>query len=207
MPNVVFSFSGAEVTCGMTKVDRSKLYGFTKASVIDEDGNECKLATLASDGRTLIGSGGTALATFSQDGAWKDKSELTPVGLDGNEVDSALSSLKAPIALEKKVTVEDYLGHNIRMAYMLSAEDGIDEALKKELGAGTIYQFDFSYRGGITKDQGFLLAGEDGAPWMMVGKPCDIEMVALEAAGAVVEEVDEGGDAGDGGDLLDFGAM
>lgn len=192
----------------MAKVDRAKLYGSTRSSVVDEDGNECRLASLAADGRTLIGSGGTALATFSQDGHWKDKSELTPVGLDGQEVDAVPSSLKAPIALEKKATVEGYLDHNVRMAYLLTAEDGIGGALKEELDGGAIYQFDFSYRGGINKDQGFLLAGEDGSVWMLVGKPCDIEMVGLEAAAAVAEEDDGGSGEGDGDDeLLDFGMM
>jgi hypothetical protein len=190
----------------MGKVDRAKLYGYTKSVVEDEEGRTCDLSTLAADGSTLIGSGGTALAVFSPDGRWRDKSELTPVGLDGEEVEAVPSSLKSPIALKDKATVEDYLGHNIRMSYLLSAEDGLGAALEKELRAGTIYQFDFSYRGGISPDKGFLLADAEGAFWMMVGKPCEIEMVAQEATGAMVVD-SEGGEGEVGDELLDFGMM
>ena len=203
MPNLVFDLGGKEITCGMSKVDRAKLYGFVDAEVLDEQERRCDLATLAGDRKTLIPMGGTAFAYLSPDGYWRDKKELKPVDMDGEKIEPVASSFKATIPLDTKTTIEDYLSHNIRITYALSAEDGID-ALAEALDDGTIFAFDFSYRGGLTADRAFLLKGDDGTVWMAVGKPTSITFVGLQqAAPAAPEEEVEEAEDGD----LDFGMM
>jgi hypothetical protein len=47
MPDLVFDIAGKEITCGMAKVDRTKLYGYVDTEVLDENDEICELATLA----------------------------------------------------------------------------------------------------------------------------------------------------------------
>jgi len=201
-----FSFSGNISACSISKVDRRKLYGYIESEVLDGADRRCTLATLASDGRTLIPAGGVALASFSPDGRWLDKSELTAVDLEQSPIEPVESSFSAPIDLTEKVTIEDYLSHNIRAVYELNAEEGIDEALLGELKKGTIFKFDFSYRGGLTADTAFMLEGKDGTVWMAVGSPTKIEFVTYEQVGFAVAP-EEDGDTEEEDDGMDFGMM
>jgi len=189
-----FAFAGKTSACKLEKVDRRKLYGYVESEVLDGADQRCELATLASDGRTVIPAGGIGLASFSPDGRWLEKSELSAVDLEGN-----------PIELDDKVTIEEYLSHNIRLVYALEAEDGIDKALLAELNKGNIYKFEFSYRGGLNADAAFMLEGKDGTVWMAVGAPTDIEFVSYEQVGFTESaDGDEGGEDEDG---IDFGMM
>jgi hypothetical protein len=57
-----FVYGDAESPFAMLKVDRGKLYGSRSIEALDAEGQRSTLATLASDGRTLIPTGGTAMA-------------------------------------------------------------------------------------------------------------------------------------------------
>ncbi len=203
---LIFQFAGEESACHLSKVERSKLYGYVEKEVVDENGNPCSLVTLASDGRTLIGSGGTTFAYFDPDGHWCDKKALQAVDLENEPVNPVGSSFKAPIALTEEVTVEDYLSHNVRAVYTLEAPEGFSKKLVKALEKGTIFHFPFSYRGGLDPDEGFLFQGQDGALWLALGKPTSIAMVGLSESGSAIPSEDEGSDDGEV-DLMDFGLM
>lgn len=73
---LVLRYGGKELPFQLRKVDRSSLYGFVDIETHDDQGRPCKLATLAGDGRTIVDSGGTALAYLSPNGLWREKSEL-----------------------------------------------------------------------------------------------------------------------------------
>ena len=162
---LIFELGGNEIPCHLSKVDRSKLYGYVDREVLNDSDAPCTLATLASDGQTLIGSGGTSLAYFDPDGQWCDKGDLTAVDQDNEPVKPVGSSFKAPIPLKAKASIEDYLSHNIHNVYLLvaaseddeGAASGLSPDLVAELKKGTIYTFPFSYRGGLDPDTGFLL--------------------------------------------------
>ena len=205
MPKLILDYSGDEVSCGLNKVDRSKLYGYVKSEVLDENNEACHLATLSDDGKTLIGSGGLTYAYIGVDGNWYDKKELKPVDLDGNELQPVKSTLGVPIELKEKVDIETYLDHNIRLIYALDPEEGFPSGLLDELSDGAIYSFPFSYRGGLNPDTGFLLEGGDGTIWLAVGAETDIQMLGFEQAAAAVEEEEDQGGGDD--DLMDFGMM
>ncbi len=210
MPVLQLKHNGTELDCSINKVDRSKLYGYTKTEVLDENEKPCSLATLASDGKTLIPGGGLALAYVSPKGLWRDKSDLKAVDLDGAPIKSVTSTFKEVVELKETATVEQFLDHNIRMAYALQAEgdDNTDfpPDLVAELAKGTIYTFPFSYRGGLTADTAFLLQGGDDTIWMLVGKKTDIHLIGYEQQGASTA-VDDDGDSDDEDGDLDFGMM
>jgi len=196
-------------TAELHKVDRSHLYGSVRLLTTDSDDRKCVTATLASDGKTLIPKGGTALGYVNPDGEWIGRDDLNPVDLDGNEIEEVASSFDAPIDLEKKSSALELLDHNIRLTYRLDSEDGLPAALTKELAKGTIYSFGFSYRGGVGHDPAFILADEDDNVWLMITSANDIDFVTLEQAALCARKADtdevEGEEEEE--DALDFGMM
>lgn len=206
MPELQLSFKGEELSCGISKVDRRKLYGYTETEVVDSETEQvCSLATLASDGRTLIPSGGVALAYVSPKGIWKTKEELRPVDLEGEELTPVTSTFKEVVELKETASAEEYLDHNIRMVYQLETEGGFPKALLGELAEGTIYHFPFSYRGGLVPDEAFILQGNEETIWMAVGKKTDVQLIGQEQIGAAVAVEELAGESEV--DPLDFGMM
>ena len=130
---IVFAFEGHDLSFEMNKVDRSKLYGYKELEVVDDNGQPCEMATLADDGRTLVGRGGTGIGYLSADGNWCDKDILQPVDSEGEPITPVKSSFSAPIPLANKVTVEEYMNHSIRLVYQLDLpETSDDDALIRE---------------------------------------------------------------------------
>jgi hypothetical protein len=199
---LVVTFRGRDLPLDFEKVDRSKLYGYVDTETVDDTGKPCELGTLLGDGHSLVGKGGTGLAYVSQDGLWLTKSQLRPVDRDGQPITPVKSTFDAPVPLSDTATIDEYLSHNIHLVYMLSATDGLDEAFLAELKSGTIYQFPFSYRGGVTASAGFLLLGADGNPFLCVGTPTLVEYVGLKAAAPAVSDLEVADSADD--DAMDF---
>ncbi|MGL6075706.1 MAG: hypothetical protein ACRC8S_16240 [Fimbriiglobus sp.] len=187
---LVLAYQGQEVKLNIQKVDRTKLYGFVDTEVVDEAGKSCELGTLLGDGHSLVGKGGTGLIYLSQDGLWRKKAELKPVDINGKPITPVKSTFDSVVELSNKVSIEDYLSHNIHLTYQLSPEDAPNEDLLQELKSGIIYHFPFSYRGGVSASAGFLLMGSDGNPFLCVGTPTAIEYVGLKATAAVVPDAE-----------------
>lgn len=198
-------FEGQAFKCAIDKVDRSSLYGSIDVETRDPEGSRCEVATLASDGRTLIPAGGTAFAYVSKDGRWVERGELTPVDKEGRKLNAVGSSFDSGLDLETRVSPERFLDHSIRLSYVLDIVEGqIPAALTKELDRGIVFKTDFSYRGGITADPAFMLKGADGALWLLVGEDGNISYLSFTEVSAL-----EGADAepDKGGDELDFDMM
>jgi hypothetical protein len=200
---LVVQHKGKSLALNLEKVDRSKLYGYVDAEVLDEQSRRCELATLNGDGRTLVGRGGTALGLLSPNGLWRERSTLQPLDLNGKTLTPVKSTFDAPVALEKTATIDEYLAHNIQTVYHL-APDGDAGELVAELRAGTIYTFPFSYRGGLEAHAGFLLLGADGQLFLAIGNAPTFQFVGLKQTAAVAEDEGEGEDEDDS---LDFGMM
>jgi len=198
---LVVEFQGAPVNLDLEKVDRTKLYGYVETIVQDESGKPCELATLAGDGHSIVGKGGSGLAYLSHDGRWRKKSELRPVDLQGKLIVPVRSTFDSPVALDQQATIDEYLSHNITSTYLLSPQEGGDE-LRAELKKGTIYRFPFSYRGGVEASAGFLLMGADGNLFLCVGSPTAFEFIGLKATAATV--TDETDSMPDDDESLDF---
>jgi hypothetical protein len=196
---LVFQLGDRDLFFTLNKVDRSKLYGFKEVQAIDPAGDVCDLATLAGDGCTLIGRGGTGLGWLDADRNWRDKSSLTPVDSEGNEIKPVASSFSAPIKLFETATVEEYLEHNIRLVYSLESDSDLTE-LKAELDRGTIFRFDYSYRGGLEADKAFVLNNDAGQPMMVVGTPTKVDFIGMAAPAAAADETEDGDDV----EMMDF---
>jgi len=197
---LVVTLGGLDLALNLVKVDRSDLYGFIDVETLDQQGRRCSLATLADDGRTLIGASGSAITMLSPDGLWMEKKELTPTDNQGKAIQPVPSSYSAPVPLTKKASVEDYLNHNIRSVYQVSAEGDLGPLLD-ELKTGTIFQFPYSFRGGLEADAAFLLLSAEGDPFIAIGAPTALEMVGLEQYTSAIEDETESGED----DPLDFG--
>jgi hypothetical protein len=204
---LVLEYRGSQVSLGLQKVDRTKLYGYVDTEVVDEAGRACELGTLLGDGHSVVGKGGTGLAYLSPDGLWRKKADLRPVDRDGNPIPTVKSTFDTVVPLSDQATIEDYLSHNINLIYLLTHEppEGMPaqpiEELVEDLREGTIYRFPFSYRGGVSATVGFLLTGGDGNLFLCVGVPTAIEYVGLKATAAVVTDpCDEGVEE----DAIDF---
>ena len=187
---LVFSFQREESAFGISKVDRSKLYGYKEAEVLDESESPCSFAVLAEDGSTLIGAGDIGIGYLTADGHWTTKAELTPVDIDGEKIEPVKSSFEKPISLEEMVSVDDFFEHNIRLIYVLEPS-AFSGKLKSELEDQKIFRFPYSYRGGLQADTGFLLQGADGNFFLLVGDEMNIEFVGLKQVAASVQEEEE----------------
>ena len=200
---LVFQLGDREYSFELKKVDRSKLYGFKTVRALNDADHDCELATLAGDGRTLVGKGGTGLGWLDAEGGWREKKELKPVDNEGAEITPVESSFAAPIKLFDTATPEEYLECNVRLVYSIETEDEIDDILS-ELKRGTIFSFPYSYRGGLEADAAFLLINSDDEVMMVVGTKTKTEFVGIQAQSAVVEE--ESTEEGTG-DIMDFGMI
>jgi hypothetical protein len=202
---LVFRYGKADLSFQLEKVDRKKLYGFVDNEVLDGKGRGCQLAILGGDGKTLVGRGGSALLMLAPDGSYCERAQLKPVSPEGQPLAKAASSFSAPVPLDRRAAVDEYLSHNIKAVYSLTPPMGAEDLLK-DLKGGAIYSFPFSFRGGLDPDVGFVLMGADGAPFLAVGKPARLDFVTLkesadpdEPTELEEEEADE--------DSVDFGMM
>ena len=133
-----------------------------------------------------------------------DKTKLTPVDLEGNEIEPVPSSFAAPIELNQETTIDDYLNHNIRLIYQLviDEESELEEELVKALNSGAIFKFPYSYRGGLEADDGFVLMNSENDIFFLVGNRVDIDFVGLQQV-----VVSSDADDADEDQLMDFSMM
>lgn len=178
---LVLSLDGREFGVRMAKIDREKLYGKVEVEAYDEKGNPAQLLILAPDGKTLIDRGGTALATVNEDGDSVSRADLITVDEEGEKIDTVPSSF-GQVNVLKRAKVEDYLSQLVKSVYLLEAEENADQKyLQDHVSAGLIYNFDFSYRGGVEYDNAFILGNKTDA-FMIVGRPAELEFVRLNQA-------------------------
>jgi hypothetical protein len=202
---LVFQWRDRQFSFQMAKVDRARLYGFKESEVLDDLGQRCELATLAQDGQTVVGRGGSALGTLTADGTWIEKTQLRPVDTAGQTIQPVPSSFAAPVPLVEHASPEEYLDCAVRSIYLMETADDIGP-LADELKQGTIYRFPYSFRGGLEPDQAFLLASIEGKVFCAIGKPAKTEFLGLAQAAAAVEDEDaESTD--EEADAMDFSMM
>jgi len=178
---LILSLDGREFPVQIQKIDRDKLYGKVDIEAFDEKGNPAQLFVLAPDGKTLIDKGGTALATVDEDGNSVSRADLIAVDEEGEKIDTVLSSFNQVNVL-KRAKEEDYLSQLVKSVYLIDALENADKKyLQDHVSAGLIYNFDFSYRGGLEYDNAFILGNKTDA-FMVVGKPAALEFVKLNQA-------------------------
>ena len=101
------------------------------------------------------------------------------VDLEGNELQPVPSSFAAPIKIEHEATIEDYLDHNFRLIYLMKGAE-VSQQLHQALSDQSIFKFEYSYRGGLEPDVGFLLMNEDREIFFLVGESTSVEYKGLQ---------------------------
>jgi len=189
------SLDGEEFSVQLKKIDREDLYGSVEIEAFDEKGNPAQLLVLASDGKTLLNKGGTALATVDQKGNSIERPSLKAVNLEGEEIEMVESSFSAPNKL-KVADIDDYLSQVVKSIYVLDPDEGGDlKFLLDHLSSGLIYSFPFSYRGGTEYDNAFIIGNKDDA-FMVIGKQARFQFAKLNQAARLdsLEEEEVSGD-------------
>ena len=172
---LVFKLSGIDFTAAPVKLERKKVYGWTDTVATDKDGEECLSAYLSPDDSLVIPSGGLKQATIDNDGRWIDKSELIAYSEDGENILPVLaSSFDAPIELNTKATIEEFLDNDWE----------------------SVYQLEFSYRGGTNHNDAYLLNAPGGL-FLFAGDKQEFPLVSLAEETTIddneepEEEIDE----------------
>ena len=194
-----FIIGGSTYDAVPVKLERKKLYGWTDTIATDEAGGVCVLAQLAPGGTLIVPPGGVKPATLDTDGKWLEKSDLTPVDADGNPLTPMPSSFDSPITLDCKATDEEFLDHIWKAVYQLDNAE-----LASAIGEGDIYAFPFSYRGGLSQDDGFLLKS-DGTLFLFTGEKVEFEFIGVAEEGVLDDQNEDTSAEED--DELDFSMM
>jgi|ERR1035437_1298144 hypothetical protein len=178
---LVLSLDGQEFSVSIRKIDREQLYGSVEIEAFDENGNPAALMVLASDGKTLIDKGGTALATLDEKGNSVDRRTIKAVDAEGHELETVPSSFDQTNILELAKT-DDYLAQIVKSVYLIQpyGESDIDYLLD-HVTSDQIYTFQFSYRGGTEYDSAFVLGNKTDA-FMIVGKQANLQFAKLNQA-------------------------
>lgn len=188
---LIFTISGIEYPAVPVKLERKKVYGWTETVATDKDGEECVSAYLSPDDSLVIPSGGLKQASVDSDGRWIDKSELIAFSADGeNRLPVLPSSFDAPIELNTKATIEEFLDNDWESVYQL-----VNPELAAAVGKD-IFKFEFSYRGGTNHNDAYLLNAPGGL-FLFAGDKQEFPLVSLAEETTIddneepEEEIDE----------------
>jgi hypothetical protein len=202
-----FDFQGKTFDLQLMKVDRTKIYGDVSLETFDDSGKPCELVTLARDGKTIIAMGGTASGYITEDGDWVERGELTATNANGDKLNIVPSTFDIKTELTREASIEEYLDHAVRLSYLLTpGESAVDSSFEKAIRDGRIFRIDFSYRGGSFADPAFILGGDDGTIWLMIGEPGEVDYVTLSQAAICAANATSESDGDDDGDF-DFDMM
>ena len=174
-------------SAGLIKLDRKKIYGWSKIDIFDDSDQGCTLASIA-DGQYVLPSGSITLAGFNPKGEYIAKSSLIGVDEEGKKVEKVPSVFDEPASLTK-ADLDEFLSLNVKSVYQLGMEEGKEELLGL-LEGGDIYHFLFNYRADYEGDPAFVLEN-DGEVFVLVGKKIEFEFIGLDGAGALDEEEPE----------------
>jgi hypothetical protein len=169
---LVVSLGGAQSTFDLAKLDRSKLYGQRKRVPLDPEGRPCTRAALTDDGSFLVQSGMSSQGYFDAAGTWVPSKELVALDADGNPLPQIPSTLGVEQPLKGPVAPDRLLDLRVQSVYALDAL-AVDDALKRSLLAGDVYEVTFNYRADYHAQSAFLLANEAGELFAMVGDVAD----------------------------------
>ena len=191
---LTFKMDSNEFNSPIEKLDRAKLYGWTEKKYVDREGRECHVGSISADGLHIFGRSAFEQGYTDASGEWLERSQLSAVDIDGNLVEKKEASFGTPIALDKKVSVDDYLEYVAKSVYQLDCPELLD-IVKAEDG---VFTFEFNYVASYQPDTAFLVENED-VLFMVVGQKTEFDFVSLQQVDSPVLEDDE-----DEEDEIDF---
>ena len=153
---LTFLVNGAQHSAAPLKLDRKKIYGWSETIATDRNGELCNTAYLSVDDSLIIPSGGIKQASINNEGYWVDKTRLISCDEDGNVLPIYESSFDNAISLQCKATLNEFLDNCWESVYQLNNTD------LAEIIGDNIFTFPFSYRGGTTQLNAYLLNTPNG---------------------------------------------
>ncbi len=189
-----FILGGAPFSAAPVKLERKKLYGWSSLVATDRDGRICTAAYISPEDSLMIPSGAAKLAIVDEKGLIVKKSDLIAFDAEGKALENYPSSFDAPIELMQTATEEQFLDHEWASVYQIQNTE-----LASAVGT-RIFTFPFSYSGGTTLQDGFLMNCPAGL-FLFAGTAVDFAPVSL-AEEAVIDECEE--EVMDDIDELDF---
>ena len=186
-----FILGGNAYAAAPVKLERKKIYGWSSLAATDRDGHICTAAYISPEDSLMIPAGAAKMATVDENGSIVKKSDLVAFDTDGKELESFPSSFDSPIDLNQTATEEEFLDHEWASVYQIQSPD-----LATAVGS-RIFTFPFSYSGGTSLQEGFLMNCPAGL-FLFAGVPVDFTPVSLgeeavidEAEEEVVDDIDE----------------
>ena len=173
-----FALSGKTFSGPPVKLEREKIYGRSEIIASDRNGNKCVCASLDPEGTLIIPAGAVKPGLLSESGEWIEKNTLCVVDENGQTPQRIASSFDGEIVLSETAALEDFVDHIWKAVYML------DIPGLAELIGDVIYRFPFSYRGGFSADDGFLLVS-GGRCWLFVGEGVDFPFIGISEEGVL----------------------
>jgi len=162
-----FQINGKSFSASLTKIDRNKVYGWSEDHYTDNKGNPLNWAILLMDGKTLLGSGGTALKTLGPDGDEVSKSTLKAILPDGSDAQIQKSVYDETVNLDINRSIEDLLRLEVKAVYQLTISAGIDD-LYTALNKTPVLYFKFNYRSDYEADDAFII-NQNGHIFIITG--------------------------------------
>ena len=194
---LVFSLGGNLYGSAPVKLERKKLYGWSSMVATDRQDMTCISAYLSPDDSMVIPSGAFKQGTVDDEGRWVEKSELTAYGENGQVLAVVPSSFDSTIELRETVPAEEFLDHEWDSVYQLANTELADAV------GDDIFVFPFSYKGGTTRNDGFLMRTDAGL-FLFSGSKLDYPLVTL-AQETVIDDFED--DLEEDIDELDFSMM
>lgn len=167
-----FSLNGATYNAVPMKLERKKIYGWSDTIATDNQGDVCSSAYLWADRAMIIPAGGIKQGITDNNGRWVERSELVACDTNGVALPIYNSSFDSPIELNKSATIEEFLDHTWEAVYQINNQH-MEPIIGEE-----IYSFPFTYRGGTTLLDGYLLNTLHGL-FLFAGKPQTFPLVEL----------------------------
>jgi hypothetical protein len=152
-----FKIDGLSFKANLTKVDRDKVYGWVETQHLDSKGNLCTWATILTDGKTMVATGGTALKVLNTIGDEVSKSELVAKRIDGTDAELQKSIYEQPSELNTSYSIDDLLRLEVKSVYQLVVSEGT-EVIRDALKRHEVLYLKFNYRTDYEADDAFLIS-------------------------------------------------
>jgi hypothetical protein len=178
-----FILGGVTFSAAPVKLERKKIYGWSTLVATDREGNPCIAAYLSPEDSLMIPAGAAKMATVDESGNIVKKADLTTFDVDGKALETVPSSFEGTIDLNRKASEEEFLDHEWASVYQLQCPE-LAEAVGMD-----IFAFPFSYSGGTTLNDGFILNCPTGL-FLFVGTKVDFTPVSLGEE-AVIDDTEE----------------
>lgn len=170
-----FLINGQSFLAEILKVDRKKIYGWSKVDVFDEKGSECRMADLV-EGRHVLPAGSSALVTLNTKGETVSKSSLIGVDAQGN-IAPLVPSIYDQTVVLRAADMDEYFSLAVKSVYQLKFEE-LPNGIMADLKNGKIYYFIFNYRADYEGDDAYLVSNGTDV-FAITGKCSEFEFIGL----------------------------